>query len=62
MTTSVNQYQPVENGNVLDLPPIIRGRRIMPYWAHPQNQTLTETICRCFLFLRKKDAGIWGTL
>ena len=29
----------------------------MPYWAHPQNQTLTETTRRCFFFHARITPG-----
>jgi hypothetical protein len=32
----------------------------MPYWAHPQNQTLTGTLCRCFVFHARKTPGFGG--
>jgi len=34
----------------------------MPYWAHPQNQTLTDLHCRCFLFHARKTPGFGGFL
>ena len=33
------------------------GSRIMPSWGYPQNQTFTETICRCFFFHTRKTPG-----
>jgi hypothetical protein len=32
----------------------------MPYWAHPQNQTLTRSACRCFVFHARKTPGFEG--
>ena len=32
----------------------------MPYWAHPQNQTLTDPRCRCFVFHARKTPGFGG--
>ena len=32
----------------------------MPYWAHPNNQTLTRSTCRCFLFHARKTPGFGG--
>ena len=60
MTTSVNQYQPVETGNGLDLPRIMRGSPDESGWAHSNNQTLTRLTCRCFLFYARKTPGFGG--
>jgi hypothetical protein len=62
MTTSVNQYQPMENGNGLDLQLIIRGSPDTSGWAHAQNQTLTRSTCRCFFFTpgRRQDLEEFG--
>ena len=32
----------------------------MPYWAHPQNQTLTDPLCGCFLIHARTTPGFEG--
>jgi hypothetical protein len=60
MTTSVNQYQPVENQNGLDLPLIIRGSYDHALLGPPSKSNTYGLSLRCFLFYARKTPGFGG--